>query len=311
MATHRRIVVKNPDGTTKIIHQNISGTSTPRTPGEQTAQKVQIIRGPDGKVSVRGLTPGQQLIQMPDGKLHVLTSSSGQKAGNAVLNKPGTPKVITKLVNSAQGASTPGSPPAKVFIRQQLSKTPTAVGKQVIQKAVPQRVVVSGNQVISAPAHKVQVAANAQKIITSKGQILTPTSTQKVMQTSNLQQILTQGSPGAQKILINQSNSGNKVLIASSQSQTTTQANVVQSPPSTQQTQQIIVNQPGQKVVQQFVNSSNQQQQIIVGGQRILLNPGQRIITQQQQPAQVVQQVVQQPQIIQQVCKTPFFSFVH
>lgn len=39
--------------------------------------KVQIIRGPDGKVSVRGLSPGQQLIQMPDGKLHVLTSSGG------------------------------------------------------------------------------------------------------------------------------------------------------------------------------------------------------------------------------------------
>lgn len=42
--------------------------------------KVQIIRGPDGKVSVRGLSPGQQLIQMPDGKLHVLTTTSSSSS---------------------------------------------------------------------------------------------------------------------------------------------------------------------------------------------------------------------------------------
>lgn len=48
------------------------------SPAAQTPQphKVQIIRGPDGKVSVRGLSPGQQLIQMPDGKLHVLTTTT-------------------------------------------------------------------------------------------------------------------------------------------------------------------------------------------------------------------------------------------
>lgn len=67
----RKILVKQPDGTTKIISQ------APPTNKPAEAQKVQIIRGPDGKVSVRGLNPGQQLIQMPDGKLHVLTSSQG------------------------------------------------------------------------------------------------------------------------------------------------------------------------------------------------------------------------------------------
>lgn len=54
----------------------------PQPPPKQEAQKVQIIRGPDGKVSVRGLNPGQQLIQMPDGKLHVYTTSSTQNSSN-------------------------------------------------------------------------------------------------------------------------------------------------------------------------------------------------------------------------------------
>lgn len=125
----RRVIVKNPDGTTRIIQQTISspipkqGISTTNaattstattisTPNKFTQQqvqppspnvtqattnitsvlpapqqhKVQIIRGPDGKVSVRGLSPGQQLIQMPDGKLHVLTtaatSSSSTSSGS-------------------------------------------------------------------------------------------------------------------------------------------------------------------------------------------------------------------------------------
>jgi nucleosome-remodeling factor subunit BPTF len=87
----KKIMVKNADGTTKIIHQTITQTGVqsqqtvcqqpqPTTSqlAKQESQKVQIIRGPDGKVSVRGLMPGQQLIQTPDGKLHVLNSPQGE-----------------------------------------------------------------------------------------------------------------------------------------------------------------------------------------------------------------------------------------
>lgn len=97
----RRIIVKNADGTTKVIQQNITqparaspaAASTAIASGSQQSQpqqqaspapaksegpqKVQIIRGPDGKVSVRGLNPGQQLIQTADGKLHVLSAAPG------------------------------------------------------------------------------------------------------------------------------------------------------------------------------------------------------------------------------------------
>lgn len=101
------------------------------------------------------------------------------------------------------------------------------------------------------------------------------------MQTSNLQQILTSGSP-AQKIVINQNNASNKVVISSNQqpkvvtsiqpTQTIVQhqpatATIVQNPSGGGQatTQQIILN-TGQKVVQQIVKASNGQQQIFVGG---------------------------------------------
>lgn len=126
----RRVIVKNPDGTTRIIQQTVapqvskqsasSGNSaadtsattstasnfkqhlqsTSQTPSKSAnnlatsaspapqQHKVQIIRGPDGKVSVRGLNPGQQLIQMPDGKLHVLTTApSSSTSTGAIANQ--------------------------------------------------------------------------------------------------------------------------------------------------------------------------------------------------------------------------------
>lgn len=51
----------------------ISGTPTGTV--QHIQQRVQILRGPDGKLQVRGLMPGQQLVQMPDGKLHVLNTA--------------------------------------------------------------------------------------------------------------------------------------------------------------------------------------------------------------------------------------------
>lgn len=129
----------------------------------------------------------------------------------------------------------------------------------------------------------------------------------KVVRTSNLQQLLTQGG-SSQKIILNQTNTNNQKIIISSPnaSNSITPQNVIQSN-APAQTQQIVISQqqqhqPQQKVLQQYVNSTNQQQQVIVGGQRILLNPGQRIITQQPPAAtQVVQQVIQQPQVVQQI----------
>lgn len=147
------------------------------------------------------------------------------------------------------------------------------------------------------------------KIITSKRQLIANT-TPKLVRTSNLQQLLNQGT---QKFVINHTNSPNKIIISSGASTHATNAETKSastplpqnSTPSQliQSTQPLVVNssQPPQKSIQQqeYVNPTNQQQQIIFHGQRFVLNPGQRIqVT--QQPTQVVQQIVQQP-VVQQI----------
>lgn len=71
------------------------GTNSP----VQVQQRVQILRGPDGKLQVRGLLPGQQLVQMPDGKLHVLNVSQtsttiAQGAQTNSTTSTTTPQVI-------------------------------------------------------------------------------------------------------------------------------------------------------------------------------------------------------------------------
>lgn len=96
MVSILKIFFTAPDGTTRVVTgpTNILPKSTVQgaanspqqslikvanqsaTPTSIVPQKVQILRGPDGKIEVRGLMPGQQLLQMPDGKLHVLNTSS-------------------------------------------------------------------------------------------------------------------------------------------------------------------------------------------------------------------------------------------
>lgn len=153
----RKIVVKNPDGTTRIIQQAIQApppkqavaAASPATPAEPnqsgTAQKVQIIRGPDNKVMVRGLNPGQQLIKLPNGKLHVLTTSPAPAAGKAVMkvNVPTTPKqIITKTIPQQSSPQIIQAAKTPVIIRQQIPKSSTIVSKPIIKPATAQRVCV-------------------------------------------------------------------------------------------------------------------------------------------------------------------------
>lgn len=174
----RKVVIKNADGTTKIIQQNIpapqpkavavqaasSSTSTASnsstgtdsgiasSPNGGGAQKVQIIRGPDGKVSVRGLNPGQQLIQMSDGKLHVLTTNQSGGHTKTVLksNAPGTPKLVTAATPNKsiviphqqrqQALVTAALSKTPVVIRQQLAKASAAIAKVTPKSQNSQRV---------------------------------------------------------------------------------------------------------------------------------------------------------------------------
>ncbi|XP_046808257.1 nucleosome-remodeling factor subunit NURF301 isoform X2 [Lucilia cuprina] len=353
----RRVIVKNPDGSTRIIQQTVASpvakqnintinpgtTSTTTTPStsnniqqpvqpatqnsSQTSNnltssispapqqhKVQIIRGPDGKVSVRGLSPGQQLIQMPDGKLHVLTTSTSNSSTSA---SPGSSGGQTVIASKKLPVKAPMAQPNSTLVKQitvkQMSKSSSGV--QTVQKIVttPVRSVSKiGTQIVSQNQH-VSGSPGVQKIVSNNS------TTKVVPNNQSLQQLIVQ--PG-QKLLVGQNSQGQKVIIQPAQQSSTTTlvgqpvnstAQVI--PQTTNQVnvsqQQVIANQTvssgtqvnagqqqqqPQKVIQTIVNTSNVQQQIVVGGQRIILSPGQTILTQRSIPAQnAALQVVQSP----------------
>jgi nucleosome-remodeling factor subunit BPTF len=80
----RKVLVRNADGTTKIISetvtQPIATTSSVSTPKQEPQQKIQLLRTQDGKMSVRGLQPNQKLVQTTDGKYLILPANSNGKA---------------------------------------------------------------------------------------------------------------------------------------------------------------------------------------------------------------------------------------
>lgn len=107
IGTRRIIMTKGADGTTRVIAQPLPKPETPKpaTPAlKDGPQKVQIIRGPDGKLAVRGLLPGQQLIQMPDGKLHVVSAGQQNAVGQLIAsaNTPDKTKEVSNITPTLQ-----------------------------------------------------------------------------------------------------------------------------------------------------------------------------------------------------------------
>ncbi|XP_069695049.1 nucleosome-remodeling factor subunit NURF301 isoform X3 [Periplaneta americana] len=230
LGTRRIFMTKGADGTTRVVTGPTSilpktagqqgqslikiqpNTQTPVASNPPSQQRVQILKGPDGKIQVRGLMPGQQLVQMPDGKLHVLNTA--QVAGNRVLaagtktsmirtSAAGT-SPLQQPASATKANSTPTkqiaiaaaqlkgtgevpqsptkSPQQHVMIRQQIA------GTQVVQKvaAQPGTVVVSGGQVF-APGQIVvsgnQVVGTPTQVMTAGGQLLS--TSQLVVSGSN------------------------------------------------------------------------------------------------------------------------------
>ncbi|XP_053677351.1 nucleosome-remodeling factor subunit NURF301 [Anopheles nili] len=327
----RKILVKNPDGTTKIIQQNVTTSSTSTathaagTSKPDGPQKVQIIRGPDGKVSVRGLNPGQQLIQTPDGKLHVLSNNPNSpkqmitKIGQKIVKMGATPATTNSTASSTvtSGDGVASSTPTqhilnKGVLMRNATTTPTGVlsqpVKQVVQRQILQKVQTPSSstvgqtvqQLVSTTPQKILInnQNTLQKVITSSGHQLLTTTTpvQKVVTQSNLQQLLQGTQPqGGQKVIVEPTAAAaaaaaatgtaqspmptQKVLLATTPGQPTVAKQIlIQNTTSAGGTpQQIIFNHGGQKMVQQIVATPGQQ--IMIGGQRIILNSGQKLVS--------------------------------
>ncbi|KAJ8687395.1 hypothetical protein QAD02_023189 [Eretmocerus hayati] len=254
--TRRIYMTKGPDGTTRVIsgpttilpktpQQNATPAQqtlikTPAPPGTQmTPQKVQILRGPDGKLQVRGLMPGQQLVQMPDGKLHVLNTTQGVPA----LTTPQTP--ATAAITPASAAATPTTQTTKITanavkIQTTPGKTtplrpPGASGSQAQADSV-QQALQTGQKLKTAILSPGVVAASPQQkntfVVTNTGQILQGaqvlnssgqviTANQIVISNSALAQQLASGKAqlatiGGQHVLLQKTTAGNALQLNAS-----------------------------------------------------------------------------------------------
>ncbi|CAG9783721.1 unnamed protein product [Diatraea saccharalis] len=178
IGTRRIIMTKGADGSTRVISQPVTGTSKPAvespatnkvtaTPQKEGPQKVQIIRAPDGKITVRGLLAGQQLLQMPDGKLHIVMAGQQTLAGQLVSTATGikaaelTPDKEDRNVNQIKNVNEEN--------KQTASSRLASTGQQILMQGnrqlvmQPQQVVVQQQQqVVVAPPQQVVVQAGGR-----------------------------------------------------------------------------------------------------------------------------------------------------
>ncbi|KAG8222875.1 hypothetical protein J437_LFUL003520 [Ladona fulva] len=205
--SQRRIfVARSPDGTTRVIHggptsilPKAPGQTGAQPAGQQVPQRVHITRGPDGKIQIRGLLPGQQLLQFPDGKLHIQTGPQVQQllipqaqpaptATTQTTQAQATAGVATSTVVTRPGAlpmvamvaSTGGTP-----VAVKAAKSPVKIGAKgavpVVPAPAPTSVVTSQQVVLTAPTQLLQTsgqivvssAALAQQLASGKAQLAT------------------------------------------------------------------------------------------------------------------------------------------
>lgn len=156
-----------------------AATSTPTTnpPIKDTPQRVQIMRTPDGRITVKGLLPGQQLVQYPDGKLQVLTTAQLQSSGLTTTKTPitaTTPKAIIKqAVNTSAGKTLVQANQLKTVVAQpQVQQSPIKTQQVVIKQQQPiMQKVAQGSVVVGTTGQVIQqqVVLGSNQVIASQG----------------------------------------------------------------------------------------------------------------------------------------------
>lgn len=186
IGTKRVIMTKGGDGTTKIINRSNVVSKNPAQSlikSKDSPQKVQIIRTSDGKLTVRGLIPGQQLVQTPDGKFHIVIANQANSSvpGGQVIASGATPSppkiavasplaqklaVKPQLSNIASKASLIAVNPAnnnKVLIRKS-DGIATTTAQKIITTSGQQIVLQSGQQIFVQPSQPV-IMQNQQRLV--------------------------------------------------------------------------------------------------------------------------------------------------
>ncbi|CAK9823195.1 Nucleosome-remodeling factor subunit NURF301 [Anthophora retusa] len=244
IGTRRIYMAKSSDGTTKVVsgptsilpktqlqsgnQQSLIKVSGQTAPVQQIQQRVQILRGPDGKLQVRGLMPGQQLVQMPDGKLHVLNTGQAittlsQTGGTSTTTqtKTGTTTTTTKVAATAN-ATTKASPVKTTNAAQQVqtAQQSQTQSQQAVQRATSTTVTIATATPTQATKNAIVVANTGQivqgaQVISSGGQVIS--GNQIVVTNANLAQQLATGKAqlttiGGHQVVIRSTPTGNQIV---------------------------------------------------------------------------------------------------
>ncbi|CAI6343705.1 unnamed protein product [Macrosiphum euphorbiae] len=211
-STRRIFMTKCPDGKTRLVttpksiindsnvmNQNSikiqSTNSQIVTSNNVTQQKLQCIKGEDGKLQFKGLLPGQQLIQLPDGKLHVTSYINPSPSRTVQIGK----NTILANNNNFQKAGTQtiilnrGSQPIQQVMKPQTSQMVVSGGQlvnvsqgqqMIVQHINPNKATIAtinGQQVLIRPN-----TVSSANILSSGGQTIKfvrpPQTVQKIHQ---------------------------------------------------------------------------------------------------------------------------------
>ncbi|XP_050664238.1 nucleosome-remodeling factor subunit NURF301 isoform X2 [Leptidea sinapis] len=215
IGTRRIIMTKGADGKTRVISsQPVTNAKTESTVKAGTTQKdgpqrVQIIRAPDGKLTIKGLLPGQQLLQLPDGKLHVASAGQTGLPGQVIASIPAKSTEIDKNDNEKMTVKISQEDnkiiSSRVTTQSQVS-TPT--GRHIVVQPATQVVMQTPQQVMVQSPHQMVVQAGGRapgprvQAVLLQGQLLqraaAPPSVARPRPAS--QQILVNNSALAQQI---------------------------------------------------------------------------------------------------------------
>lgn len=177
-----------------------------------TTSKLQITRGPDGKIQIRGLQPGQQLIRMNDGRISILSPgpmaaqpAPVQASANPITASDGTTGLTKTIV--VQRAAAPGQKPTSQIIVPAGTNTAAiaqqlASGKLTLGTVNGQQVLIPLSSVIAASkpgeTPTTQTTATTTTTTGATPAATTPSQTKQavILQTPQGQRIVVQNLQG-------------------------------------------------------------------------------------------------------------------
>ncbi|CAH1971965.1 unnamed protein product [Acanthoscelides obtectus] len=222
LANQQQSLIKSTSGSQVLqavqMQQTAAISTTAPTPVTQqqvvkdppSPQRVQIMRTPDGRITVKGLLPGQQLVQYPDGKLQVLTTAQLQQSG--LVQATAAPTATPTKAVPAPAATTPTKTIVKQIVQtaakptaQSPAQTKQPIGQpQVVQQSAVKQQLQQQQVVIKQQQPALHKIGAGNVVVGAGGQMLQ----QQVVIGGN--QVLSTGQPG--QIVTNQIIVNNQAL---------------------------------------------------------------------------------------------------